>query len=207
MARFICVAAVLDYPDRDGHCGKDGLMLGNNDGDGKGDGLARLAAMFDKTPVPLTLADAARPDLPLVVANVAFLRLTGYWRDEVIGHNCRFLQADLPNADARAEARACIAETGARQIVFRNRHKDGTRFDNLLFMQALVERDGRARYFLGSQFPLDATVTENSIDRHVARIDKAVADAIETHSGLRAEQRRMLANAALAVANAWLALR
>lgn len=182
-------------------------MMGNPAEDGKRDALARMSEMFERSPVALTLADARQADLPLVVANRAFLDLTGYGRDEVVGRNCRFLQADLENAEARAEARACIEGRGSTQIVFHNRRKDGEAFENLLFLQALVERDGTAAFFLGSQFLLDRSVTDRTIDLHLAEVDAAVAQAVHTHEALRAEQRRMLANAAHAVASAWLAIR
>jgi len=170
-------------------------------------GLARLEELFARSPVALTLADTSRQDSPLVIANDAFLDLSGYGRDEVVGHNCRFLQADLPNDEARAEARGVIAEEGQGQIVFRNRRKNGEEFDNLLFLQALLEKQRGARYFIGSQFVLERSVTESRIDRHIAQIDAAVARAVDAQATLRAEQRRMFANAAHAVANAWLALR
>lgn len=189
-------------------------MIGKDDEEGKGtgrdgagDSLARLEDLFERTPVALTLADARSPDMPLIVANAAFLDLCGYGRDEVIGRNCRFLQSDLPNDAARAEVHEVLAQGGQGQIVFRNRRKDGEEFDNLLFLQALVDRSGAARYFLGSQFPLDRGVSERRIDSHIAQIDAAVARAVEVQASLRAEQRRMFANAAHAVANAWLALR
>ena len=193
------------------------LMIDNDDPERKAsrpagdappaDGLGRLEELFERSPVALTLADSARPDTPLVLANGAFLRLSGYDRDEVVGRNCRFLQSDLPNDDARAEARAVIAAGGQGQIVFRNRRKDGEAFDNLLFLQGLVERRGGCRYVLGSQFLLERSVTEGQVDRHIAQIDAAVARAVESQETLRAEQRRMFASAAHAVANAWLALR
>lgn len=199
-----------------------GRMIDNGDSEGKtprpvldaGDhapasdaGLERLADLFEKSPVALTLADRSKPDAPLVLVNSAFLDLTGYDRDEVLGRNCRFLQDDLPNDDARAEARAVLEHGGQGQIVFRNRRKDGEPFDNLLFLQGLVERRGGTRFFLGSQFLLDPEVTERRIDAHLAQIDTALARAVESQANLRAEQRRMFANAAHAVANAWLALR
>ena len=183
----------------------DGGEAGWPEGDAPG--LARLSELFERSPVALTLADLRQPDVPLVLANAAFLELTGYGSDEVMGRNCRFLQADLPNETPRAEAREVIRACGQGQIVFRNRRKDGEAFDNLLFLQALIDRGGGSRYSLGSQFLLEKGVTEGRIDRHIAQIDAAVARAVETQATLRAEQRRMFANAAHAVANAWLALR
>ena len=139
--------------------------------------------------------------------NQAFEQRSGYSAEEVIGRNCRFLQDDLPNDDARAEARTVLRHGGQGQIVFRNRRKDGEIFDNLLFLQGLAERRGGTRYVLGSQFLLDPEVTGPRIDAHLAEIDKSLARAVESQANLRAEQRRMFANAAHAVANAWLALR
>lgn len=181
--------------------------MSNGDDAADPDRFARLSEMFDRSPVALTLADARAEDLPLVVANRGFLELTSYAQNEVLGRNCRFLQADLANEEARAEVRACIREGGLRQVVFHNRRKTGEAFENLLFLQPLVARDGHVDFFLGSQFVLDRSVTERRIDRHMREIDVAVAQVVEAHERLRAEQRRMLNNAAYAVANAWLALR
>jgi len=182
-------------------------MIDNDDNERKRPGLERLEELFERSPVALTLADLSAPDVPLVVANSAFLDLTGYGRSEVVGRNCRFLQDDLDNDAARAEVRSVLRVNGQGQVVFRNRRKDGEAFDNLLFLQALIERDGATRYFLGSQFLLEPSTTDRRIDSHLAQIDLAVARAVETQKSLRAEQRRMFANAAHAVANAWLALR
>lgn len=182
-------------------------MLGKQEKDGKQDPLDRLVDIFERSPVALTLADGTDPELPLLVANRAFLDLTGFAREEVIGRNCRFLQADLENVTARAEVRDCIAQNGSCQVVFHNRRKGGEAFENLLFVQALVQRNGEAAYFLGSQFLLDTSVSEQRIDRHLAEIDAAVGQAVAKLEHLRAQQRRMLANAAHAVANAWLSLR
>uniref|UniRef100_A0A2C9VW94 PAS domain-containing protein n=1 Tax=Manihot esculenta TaxID=3983 RepID=A0A2C9VW94_MANES len=38
------------------------------------------------------LTDPHLPDMPIVYASDAFLKLTGYARDEVLGRNCRFLR-------------------------------------------------------------------------------------------------------------------
>ena len=47
--------------------------------------------------MPIVIADARRADLPIIMANEAFLKLTGYSLGEVLGRNCRFLQG--PDTD------------------------------------------------------------------------------------------------------------
>ncbi|MDQ0323542.1 PAS domain S-box-containing protein [Pararhizobium capsulatum DSM 1112] len=46
---------------------------------------------FERTRMPMVVADARAPDQPIVLANSSFLELTGYTADEVIGRN-RFLE-------------------------------------------------------------------------------------------------------------------
>ena len=46
----------------------------------------------------ILIADASRPDIPIIYCNPAFEKLTGYSGEEVIGRNCRFLQG--PDTDA-----------------------------------------------------------------------------------------------------------
>lgn len=40
----------------------------------------------------ITIADCSQPDMPIIYANEAFARLTGYSTEYAIGRNCRFLQ-------------------------------------------------------------------------------------------------------------------
>ncbi|MFD1734014.1 PAS domain-containing protein [Deinococcus malanensis] len=42
--------------------------------------------------VGVVITDATKGDHPVVYANPAFERLTGYSQDEILGRNCRFLQ-------------------------------------------------------------------------------------------------------------------
>ena len=48
------------------------------------------ATAFQRTRMPMVVTDATREDYPIVLANEAFLRLTGYDADEVLGRNCPF---------------------------------------------------------------------------------------------------------------------
>ena len=55
--------------------------------------------VFAHTPEPfcacdqgITIADCSHAEMPLIYANEAFTRITGYSLDETLGKNCRFLQ-------------------------------------------------------------------------------------------------------------------
>ena len=47
---------------------------------------------MDNTKEGITIADCSLPDMPLIYANEAFARITGYSVAEALGKNCRFLQ-------------------------------------------------------------------------------------------------------------------
>src|SRR3990167_3593724 len=61
-----------------------------------------FAAAIRATRMAMIVTDAAQADNPIIFANDAFLKLTGYERDEVIGRNCRMLQG--PDTDRNAVA-------------------------------------------------------------------------------------------------------
>jgi len=63
----------------------------------------------------ITIADASLPDMPLIYANRAFARITGYSVADTLGKNCRFLQG--PGTDAEEVALLRAAVKGGRPCV------------------------------------------------------------------------------------------
>ncbi len=61
----------------------------------------------EETRMPMVFMDAKEPDNPIIFANDSFLGLTGYERDEVLGHSFNFLMAQGtdPKALALVEGR------------------------------------------------------------------------------------------------------
>jgi PAS domain S-box-containing protein len=114
-----------------------------------------LAAIVMKSKVPMVIADSAIPDTPLIIANDAFVRMTGYERDEIIGRNCRFLQPSDDLTVIRQRMRDFQSDERVLQgdFILPNVRKDGTRFLNLLYMSKLTY-PGRTPLFLGSQFDI-----------------------------------------------------
>lgn len=64
----------------------------------------------ERTRMPMVVSDPRQPDNPIVLANQAFLDLTGYTAEEVVGRNCRFLQGEDTCRVAVAEVRAAVAQ-------------------------------------------------------------------------------------------------
>ena len=166
----------------------------------------KLQTFLRDSSIPLSFADPSRPDCPLIEVNPAFEALTGYARGDVIGKNCRFLQADLENEIARDDIRSAIANGTDVQVILRNRHADGTPFENLLFMYHL-KIGGKRSLFMGSQFRLDAKDAAGLIDRAQSRavlLDEGIGRVFAETARLRAENRRRLAQSVGGVVRAHL---
>ena len=93
-------------------------------------------------------------DNPIVLANEEFLKFTEYTRGEVVGHNCRLLQArpdgtrDDDQEPLHDLARA-IAEGEYASVLLRNYKKGGDLFYNELYITPIRQPDGRVVNFVG----------------------------------------------------------
>lgn len=111
-----------------------------------------LSVILDSCVNGVTLADPDLEDMPIVYANKAFENMTGYASDEIVGHNCRFLQGDDRNQEARAQLREAIQNSQPVEVTIRNYRKDGTLFYNHLMISPLFDSKGKVIYFLGVQY-------------------------------------------------------
>jgi len=106
---------------------------------------------IEATITGLTISDPNQEDMPIIFCNRAFRELTGYSRDEVIGNNCRFLQGDDREQEARKIIREAIEKGEGCETVLRNYRKDGTMFWNELKISPIKNRKGKVEYFVGIQ--------------------------------------------------------
>ncbi|MFZ2450472.1 MAG: PAS domain-containing protein [Methylovulum miyakonense] len=111
-----------------------------------------LSSILDECVNGVTLADPDIEGAPIVYANKAFERLTGYTNADIIGHNCRFLQGidrDQPERYLIADA---MKNGQSVEVTLRNYRKDGELFFNHLKITPLLDRKGRVIYYLGVQY-------------------------------------------------------
>ncbi|MEG5017615.1 MULTISPECIES: PAS domain S-box protein [unclassified Microcoleus] len=99
----------------------------------------------------ILIADATKPDTPIIYCNPAFEKLTGYSAEEVIGRNCRFLQGpDTDQAELNKLRRSLEAGTEI-QVVLKNYRKDKTPFWNELMVSPILDNEGKVTHFIGVQ--------------------------------------------------------
>ena len=122
-----------------------------------------LSAILDECVNGVTLADPDLEDSPIVYANKAFERLTGYSNDEIIGLNCRFLQGEDRQQQARFDIAEALQKHEPIEVTLKNYKKDGTLFHNRLKIVPLFDKKQRVIYYLGVQY--DITDQVNSQDK------------------------------------------
>jgi PAS domain S-box-containing protein len=121
-----------------------------------------LSAILDECVNGVTLADPDLEDAPIVYANKAFERLTGYTQEDIIGHNCRFLQGEDREQSARFEIAAAMKKNEGVEVTLRNYKKDGTLFHNHLKVIPLFDRKHRVIYYLGVQYDITQKVNADN---------------------------------------------
>jgi PAS domain S-box-containing protein len=117
-------------------------------------GADPFAAAMRATRMPMLITDPSQSDNPIVFVNDAFLKLTGYTREETLGRNCRFLQGPGTNLEDVNRVRKAVSDRQPIEIDLLNYRKNGTPFWNRLLVSP-VFNEGELSYYFASQ--LDVT--------------------------------------------------
>ncbi len=145
---------------------------------GLDDGSDPFAVAVRATRMPMIITDPRQADNPIVFANDAFCRLTGYSREEVLGRNCRFLQGPESDPATVDRIRAAIAAREPIETDIHNHAKDGRLFWNRLLIAPVHDANGTLAYFFASQF--DVTVDREELAARMREL-------AETNEQLQAE--------------------
>lgn len=129
---------------------------------------AFLAAVIEESSTAVSIAETRDPEMPLIYVNRAFEELTGYDRSEVLGMNCRFLNAEEPDSYLRQRLRETVENREIGTYILRNKRKDGSIFWNELRLFPIKDDTGFPVQIVATQ--LDATARiEAEVQRDEAR--------------------------------------
>ncbi|WP_284502890.1 histidine kinase famiy protein [Caballeronia sp. AZ10_KS36] len=111
-------------------------------------------AAVSTTRMPMLVTDPNQPDNPIVFVNSAFLNLTGFSVEELIGQNCRLLQGPETSQATVSEIRDSVLQGREINIEVLNYRKDGSTFWNALFISPVRNEAGDIVYFFASQLDI-----------------------------------------------------
>jgi PAS domain S-box-containing protein len=166
-------------------------------------------AAFKATRMPMLITDPRQADNPIIFCNQAFMTLTGYSADELIGRNCRLLQGPDTDPDAVSRLRDAVAAAEDVALDILNYRKDGTPFWNALFVSPVRNADGDVIYFFASQLDfttikskeLELAEARNSAEEEVARRTHDLSEALKAKTILVHEVDHRVKNNLLTIAS------
>jgi PAS domain S-box-containing protein len=135
-----------------------------------------LSIILDECVNGVTLADPDLEDMPIVYANKAFERMTGYSQAEVIGRNCRFLQGEDRDQEACRQLAEALRDSRPIEVTLRNYRKNGELFYNRLKLTPLFDRNGNVIYFLGVQYDVTRQIDADNAIEDLNRRIQALSD-------------------------------
>lgn len=143
-----------------------------------------IGTMIENSLVAAVVSDPRQPDNPIIACNQAFVDLTGYSSDEIVGRNCRFLRGPGTEPMLSDQLRSGIAKRVPVMVEILNYKKDGTPFRNAVMIAPIFDANGELEYFLGSQVELSAGADELRKSRGAVAREKV--------EGLPKRQREIL---------------
>lgn len=139
--------------------------------------LTLLKKAIDTANEGLVIAEQEGNDTILLYVNEAFERLTGYGEDEILYQDCRFLQGNDRNQQARKIIRSAIDTGQSCRVRLRNYRKDGSLFWNELSITPIFNEEDSLTYFIGVQKDVTREVEiEEQLAKARQRIQELEAD-------------------------------
>lgn len=109
--------------------------------------LQLAACVFEHVDLGVLITDPAGTILSV---NRAFVRMTGYEREEALGKSPAFLQSGRQGAQFYRDMWKALRERGNWSGVIWNRRKDGAHYAELLTISSIRQADGSISHYIGS---------------------------------------------------------
>jgi PAS domain S-box-containing protein len=109
-----------------------------------------IAAMSASTS-GVVIMDYQHEDNPIIYCNPAFEEITGFTQEEILGKNCRFLQAENREQIGRHKLQEALKAGTECYVEIANYRKDGTMFYNELYVAPIKNGEGKVTHYIGIQ--------------------------------------------------------
>jgi PAS domain S-box-containing protein len=139
---------------------------------------------IEASSVGIVITDARQAEHPIIYANPAFVKMTGYAREELIGRNPRLLQGTATDPREIESIRQAIREGRSWLTTLKNYRKDGTSFWNEVFVSPVRDSQGNLTHYVGTQ--TDVTELKRAQEeRHELEIARQIQLSLLPDSPLR----------------------
>lgn len=155
--------------------------------------LGPFVIAAETTRMPMVFTDAREPDHPIIFANDAFLKLTGYDRDEVMAQSFNFLLGAGTDT-VRTEIEAGFADDSEDTLEICVRRKDGSALWASLFVNPVRDEAGEVvQHFVSlvddsrhhdAQDHAEMMIEElnHRVKNTLATVQSIVTQAVRNHS-------------------------
>jgi len=155
------------------------------------DDLGPFVVATKTSRMAMVFSDARETYHPIIFANDAFLELTGYTRDEVLGQKFNFFMARVGDEEALAliqEQFDGLAETDA-EILYRR--KDGSEFWACLFVSPVRDEDGNVMQYFASFVDMTSYKEDQAQSRMlIAELNHRVKNTLATVQSIVSQATR-----------------
>lgn len=136
-----------------------------------------LVKVLEAANTGIVITDNLLPDNPIIFCNPAFEKISGYSRAEIIGHNCRFLQDQDRDQQARFTIKKALLSGKSCVVEIRNYNKDGKLFFNELHLSAVKDASGQVTHFIGIQNDITKRKkAEHALEMNFKETEQKVAE-------------------------------
>lgn len=143
--------------------------------------LGPFVVAAETTRMAMVFMDAWELGNPIIFANDAFLSLTGYAREEVLGQSFNFLMAHAADEEALAQIEAEFHGRSEGGSEIRYRRKDGSQFWAALFISPVRDESGEVVQYFASFVDLTQHKEEQAQSRMlIGELNHRVKNTLST---------------------------
>ncbi|WP_412480743.1 PAS domain S-box protein [Azonexus sp. IMCC34839] len=160
--------------------------------------LRKLSLAIEQSPHSIVITNT---DAKIEYVNEAFVRNTGYSRDDVIGNNPKVLHSGLTPTENYAELWATLGKGEVWHGEFINQRKDGSTYEEFAIISPVRQPDGRITHYLAIKEDVsEKKRNQAELERYRQHLEALVAERTN-----QLEQAKEIAESANQAKSAFLA--